>query len=73
MDSWDQMRYDAARKAVLPHCPEQVRSIVDVLLKHERNLSDGYEHYCGDSEGQSQALTAIAQEIMVLFPTREGA
>ncbi len=44
--------------------PEDVRAVVKVLLKHEKELSDGYENYAGEWEDTKEKLTEIAREIL---------
>ena len=50
---------------------EKIKVIVDILLKHERTLSDGYEYYSGALDGRKgvterveKYLSKIAKEIL---------
>jgi hypothetical protein len=66
MDPWAQRRYEAVCKAVLPKCPVETHPIIKALLKHRDKLSDSYSPLWGEAEGDAEALTDIAQEILAL-------
>jgi len=41
-----------------------MKAIIDILLKNERNITDGIDHYCGGVDKVDETLERIAEEII---------
>lgn len=53
---------------------DTVKAVVDVLYKCEKDLSDGYEYYCGGEtkEEINEILSKIAREILEAVKLESG-